>query len=79
MLSQIKAVLQALLSYSIGSELPDSLACVSLYNPSTVEVIVVWSRISWRQNTSRHRSGYVTSTLRYKDTGHKEDNHIFLN
>lgn len=47
---------------------PDSLARISLYNPSAVKVVVIGSGISRRQNPSRHRSSYVTSTLSCKES-----------
>lgn len=51
---------------------PDGLARISLYNPSAVKVVVVRSGISRRQNTSRHRSSYVTSTLSCKESRQRD-------
>lgn len=48
--------------------LPDSLARISFYYPCAVEIVVIWSWISWRQNPSRHCSGDVASTLGCRDT-----------
>lgn len=49
-------------------ELPDGFACISFYYPGAVEIVVVWSWISWRQNPTRHCSSDVASTLSYRDT-----------
>lgn len=48
--------------------LPDSLARISFYYPCAVEIVVIWSWISWRQNPSRHCSGDVASTLGCRNT-----------
>lgn len=57
---------------------PDSLARISLYNPSAVKVVVVRSGISRRQNTSRHRSSYVTSTLSCKESRQRDGGRLWF-
>lgn len=56
------------LMFAVFAYLPDSLARISFYYPCAVEVVVIWSWISWRQNPSRHCSGDVASTLGCRDT-----------
>lgn len=73
-----KALYRHLLPLFFAIWSPDSLARISLYNPSAVKVVVVRSGISRRQNTSRHRSSYVTSTLSCKESRQRDGGRLWF-
>lgn len=78
LLDWTKALCRHLSPRSFAFWSPDSLARISLNDPSAVKVVVVRSGISRRQNTSRHRSSYVTSTLSCKESRQRDGGRLWF-